>query len=76
MVNSAGNSSGGIAAAQMGMQIATALAAKQMQADRQQGANAIQLLEAADISGGQTGLAGDPLVAKATGLGGLLDVVA
>ena len=60
-----------LAPAQIGQQISTAIAAKSLDAARQQGANVLQLLDsAAQVGQGP----GDPLVAKATGLGTLLDV--
>jgi hypothetical protein len=52
--------------------ISSAVAAKSMNVERQEGADVLDLLEGATDAGAQ---AGDPLVAKATGVGGLLDVM-
>lgn len=52
-------------------EISTAVAAKTLQTARAQGAQVVNLI----ASAGQV-QAGDPLVAKATGLGGHLDVIA
>ena len=62
----------------VGSAISTAVAAKTLQAARQEGAAVVQLLEAAGRGAGAgRGLtAGDPLVAKATGLGSLVDMTA
>lgn len=60
---------------QFGTAISTAVASKTLQAARQEGAAVVQMLEDAGVSS-QGITAGDPLVAKATGLGGLLDVTA
>lgn len=57
--------------AKVAQDVSAAVAAKALDATRQQGAAVLQLLEAA----GKV-QAGDPLVAKATGLGRILDVVA
>jgi len=51
--------------------ISVAVAAKSLANDRQQGAQLTQLIDAA---GQIASPAGDPLVARATGVGGLLDV--
>jgi len=62
--------------------IATAVTAKAFAVARQEGAAAVQLLDSAaaadsgDSAGADTSLAGDSLVARATGLGGQLDVTA
>lgn len=56
--------------AQTASAIQTRVAAKAMDAQRQQGAAVLKLLEAASLTAGP----GDELAAKATGLGGLLDV--
>jgi len=66
----------------LGNRIATAVQAKTMQAARQQGAAAVELIESAaemttDTSNAPDTLSpGDSLVARATGLGTLLDVTA
>lgn len=54
--------------------IDTAVAAKALNAQRQQGDAAVQLIDSAGQSGSPQ--PGDALVAKATGLGSLLDVTA
>ena len=61
-----------LAPAQIGQAISTAVAGKAMSVDKMEGAAVLQLLDSAAQAGQST--AGDPLVAKATGLGGLLDV--
>jgi hypothetical protein len=69
-------SSSSLPPAELGSRIATALQAKALQAARQQGAQEVQLI--ANAGQAQTPAApsaGDALVAKATGLGTLLDVV-
>jgi hypothetical protein len=58
--------------AQTSQAIQTSVAKKVMDAQRQDGAEALQLLRAA----GNTGGAGDALVAQATGLGGQVDTYA
>ena len=55
-------------------EVSTSIAAKTLQAQRQQGDALLALLDSASPDPGGVG-PGDPLVAKATGLGGLLDVV-
>lgn len=66
--------------AQLGQAISTIVAAKTLQAARQEGAGVLKLLDGAAAVGknaSQNGLSqGDALVAKATGLGGLLDITA
>ena len=63
--------------AQTGVAISTSVAAKTLDAARQQGAAIVQLLDSASSIGDQGGIqAGDPLVAKATGLGNNLDIMA
>ena len=58
--------------ARVGSEIATAVAGKALDAQRQEGAAAVELLDSA----AQACSGGDPLVAKATGLGSLLDITA
>ncbi|QOV90559.1 hypothetical protein [Humisphaera borealis] len=59
-----------ISQAQTGQAIQTKVAQKVMDSQRQEGEAALQLLAAA----AQTSGAGDELTAKATGLGGQIDV--
>ena len=59
--------------AQVDNAISTALLKKTFDAARQEGNSAVQLIDSAGQVGPQ---AGDALVAKATGLGGLLDISA
>jgi hypothetical protein len=59
--------------AQVDTQISYAVLAKANDAERQQGEADVELV---DASNGGSSTAGDPLVAKATGLGGLLDISA
>jgi hypothetical protein len=54
--------------------VSTAVASKALAAQRQEGASAVQLIDDAGASDGS--MAGDQLVARATGLGGQLDVTA
>jgi hypothetical protein len=54
--------------------ITTAVAAKALTAQRQEGASTVQLIDDAGASASDSSLAGDQLVARATGLGGQLDV--
>jgi hypothetical protein len=65
------SSNGARPPAALGSAISTAVAAKSLDAQRQQGAAILKMLDAAGAA-----QAGDPLVAKATGLGGLLDITA
>ena len=58
-----------LAPARIGQDISTAVAAKSLDAQRQEGDSVLQLLDSA-------AQAGDPLVAKATGVGSLLDITA
>lgn len=64
------NTISGLQQTQTAQAIQVSVAKKALDAQRQQGAAAIQLIEAA----GGTGGPGDALVAKATGLGGRIDV--
>jgi hypothetical protein len=57
-----------VAPGQLNSDISVSVLKKALDASRQQGAAAVQLIDNAGIQ------AGDPLVAKATGLGGLIDV--
>lgn len=59
----------GMQQAKLATQVQYAVAAKSMDAQRMQGAAAIELLRAAS----STGKGGDAMVAAATGLGGTLD---
>jgi len=59
--------------AQVSNAIATSVLSKTFDAARQQGASVVQLIDDASISGPQPG---DALVAKATGLGNLVDMSA
>jgi predicted secreted Zn-dependent protease len=59
--------------AQVDNQISTALLKKTFDAARQEGDSAVQLIDSAGQAGPQ---AGDALVAKASGVGGLLDISA
>ncbi len=59
--------------AQVSSQISVSVAAKSLDAARQEGDAAVQLIDAAGASGPQPG---DALVAKATGMGTFLDVQA
>jgi hypothetical protein len=63
-----------LAPARIANDISYAVAAKTLDAQRQEGATALKLLDSA--MGAGTPQPGDPLVAKATGLGSLLDVMA
>jgi hypothetical protein len=67
-------SQGAIPPAALSSDISTAVAAKALNAQRQQGDAIVKLLDSAG-SDGEMG-PGDALVAKATGLGGLLDITA
>jgi hypothetical protein len=62
-----------MAPAQIGQEISSAIAAKTLNAAKQEGANVLSLLDSAAQVGKAAG-PGDPLVAKATGLGSLIDV--
>jgi len=62
-----------LAPAALASDITYSVAAKAMNAERQQGDAVVQLLDSA--GGGSPG-PGDALVAKATGLGSLLDITA
>lgn len=60
----------------IGNAISSAIADKTLQAAKQEGAQLVQLIDSADSGSGSSGVqAGDALVARATGLGGMLDVV-
>jgi hypothetical protein len=61
-----------LAPARLANDVSYAIAAKSLDAQRQEGATALKLLDAAAT----TLQPGDPLVAKATGLGSLLDITA
>ncbi len=64
-------------AAKIGSEINVAVASKVLQSQRLQGAGVLSLLQAATGTGaGGKILAGDSLIAAATGLGGTLDVTA
>jgi hypothetical protein len=63
-----------LAPARIGQAISTAVAVKARDAAKMEGAAVLQLLEAAGSVAQPT--PGDPLVAKATGLGSLIDVIA
>ena len=75
MVSSAQNNliSAALAPQQVGQQIDAAVASKTLNAQRQEGDAVLKLLDTAAQAGPQPG---DALVAKATGLGSLLDVSA
>ncbi|HUO09077.1 MAG TPA: putative motility protein [Phycisphaerae bacterium] len=60
-----------LAPGQMNGAVSVSVLKKALDASRQEGASAVQLID--DAGAVQ---AGDPLVAKATGLGGLIDVQA
>lgn len=64
------NAFSSIQQAQTGQAIQTRVAQKVMDSQRQQGEAALQLLAAASLTSG----AGDEMTAKATGLGGQVDV--
>jgi hypothetical protein len=59
-----------LAPARIANDVSYAVAAKTLNAQRQEGATLLKLLDSAE----GTPQPGDPLVAKATGLGSLLDV--
>ncbi len=61
-----------LAPARLANDVSYAVAAKTLNAQRQEGETVLKLLDSA----GGAPQAGDPLVAKATGLGSLLDITA
>lgn len=77
MVSSAQNNliSASLAPAALGSAISTAVAGKTLQTSQQQGSAIVQLIESA-APASMTPQLGDPLVARATGLGATLDVFA
>ena len=65
--------SAALAPTQIGQQIDAAVAVKTLNVQREQGNAVLKLLDTAGQAGPQPG---DALVAKATGLGGLIDMTA
>jgi hypothetical protein len=65
-----------LAPAATGQAISSAVAVKSLDAAKLQGAAILKLLDSAAQAAQQQPAPGDPLVAKATGLGTLLDVTA
>ena len=60
-----------LAPGQLNSDISVSVLKKALDASRQEGEAAVQLIDSAGVA-----QAGDPLVAKATGLGGLIDTQA
>lgn len=80
MVTSATSPAASSSPASLGTQIAVAIQARTLQIARDQGSQITSLIDAAGSTADQASpssvSAGDALVAKATGLGGQLDVTA